>query len=335
VRQTLGRLPGVVAVARTAFAPGLLLSRSVPDGVDVLVKGLEVPSGLRTTRLLASIPDLASRLGKPGPNGEVPTLLGSGLAEKLGAKVGVTVVLETATLTLSRGISPPKRTALLVAAIVETGFSEVDDGWAVVPLESFEAFAPPDARHGLWELKLSHPSESEATVFAARRALGPVPMVLDWKALNGDLFEALLVQQTLLFVALVLIVAVAAGTVVSTLTVLLASKTRDVGVLSAVGATPRTIARTFRTTGLLLGGAGILLGTVAGVVICAILTAFRLVRFPPEIAKVYYLSWMPFRPELLHVVAIAGAGLLLVLLATLLPSRRAARLDPSAALRYE
>jgi len=69
--------------------------------------------------------------------------------------------------------------------------------------------------------------------------------------------------------------------------------------------------------------------------VCFLLTVFRVVRFPPEIAKVYYLTWMPFRPEPLHVLGILGVGLLLILGASLLPARRAARMNPSEALRYE
>src|SRR5664280_2811051 len=102
---------------------------------------------------------------------------------------------------------------------------------------------------------------SAATVSAdARKLLGEGATVLDWKVLNRDLFEALAVQQTLLFIVLTLIVAVAAGTVVSSLVVLLAEKTREVGVLAALGAPPSLVARTFRLSGLLLGGTGLALG---------------------------------------------------------------------------
>jgi len=335
-RALLAKLPGVTAVARTAFAPGLLLSPSVPAGTDTVVKAIELPDGLLTTRLLATVPDLATRMAVPeDAAAPVPALLGAGLARRLGAAVGTRIVLETASASLARGLSPPRRTPLAVVSIVETGFSEVDDGWTVVSLAALERFAPPDARRGLLELKVARPSRSEEVVAAARAALGPGPMVLDWKVLNGDLFQALAVQQTLLFVVLMLIVFVAAGTVVSSLVVLLAEKTRDVGVLSGLGATPRQIAATFRAAGLLLGGAGLLIGIGSGLVICFFLTAFRVVRFPPEIARVYFLSWMPFRPEPLHVLAIFGVGLLLVLLAAALPARRAGRLAPADALRYE
>ncbi|HSB35540.1 MAG TPA: FtsX-like permease family protein [Thermoanaerobaculia bacterium] len=335
LRPRLAGLPGVTHVAETAFAPAIVVSSAAPRGTDALVKALDLPGGERTTPLLSRVPDLVRRLGTRGADGRPAVLLGAGLAKRVGAGEGSPVVLETSTLALGKGLSPPRRTPMTVAAVVETGFSEVDDNWAVMALPEFERIAPPDARAGIWELKLARPSESDRTVEAARSLLGASATVLDWKAMNRDLFTALAIQQTLLFVVLTLIVAVAAGTVVSSLVVLLAEKTRDVGVLAALGAPPAVIHRTFRLAGLLLGGAGLLLGIGFGVAVCAVLTAFRLVRFPPEIAKVYYLSWMPFRPEPLHLLAVLGIGLLLVLLASHLPARRAARLNTAEALRYE
>jgi len=334
-RTQLRALPNVTAVARTAFAPALILSSRAPDGVDALVKALELPDGLETTRLLGAVPGLAKSFADLEEKGKTPVLLGAGLARTLGASKGTTIILETSSAALAAGLTVPARTPLVVAAVVETGFSEVDDGWAVVPLPVFERLAPPGARQGVWEMKLRRPADSGETVAAARKLLGENATVLDWKILNRDLFEALAVQQTLLFVVLTLIVAVAAGTVVSSLVVLLAEKTREVGVLAALGAPPALVTRAFRLSGMLLGGAGLALGVLFGLLVCFLLTAFRAVRFPPEIAKVYYLSWMPFRPEPLHVLGILAIGFLLVLAASALPARRAARMDPADALRYE
>lgn len=333
-RRKLSALPGVTAVAPTAFAQGLLLSTGVPSGVDALLKAVDIPAGLATTRLFGAVPGLAGKFAAR-PDGASPVLLGCGLASRLGAKEGDGVVLETATVSLARGLVPPRRTPLVVAAIVETGFSEVDDGWAVLPMDAFQAISPPDAREGLWELKLARSLDSDATVDAARTSFGPEATVMDWKALNRDLFAALAVQQTLLFVVLVLIVAVACGTVVSSIVVMVAAKTRDVGVLAALGAPPALVTGTFRRAGLLVGGAGVVFGTLFGLVVCAVLTATRAIRFPPEIAKVYYISWMPFRPEPLHVLGIVAAGLLLVSAAAYLPARRASLLSAAEALRYE
>jgi lipoprotein-releasing system permease protein len=332
VRAPLSAVPGVAAVSRTAFASGLLLSPS-GGGVDAVVKGIELPNGLLTTRLLGGIPGLSRAFAQAGEG--VPALLGAGLATRLGAGTGAHLVLETASASLARGLAAPRRAVLRVVAIAETGFSEVDDGWVVLPLAAFDRVAPPDARQGIWELRLEHPSRTDEVAAAVSARLGPGASVIDWKVFNKDLFQALLLQQTLLFIGLALIVAVAAGTIVSTLVVLLAEKTRDVGVLLSIGGGPRLVGRTFRRAGLLLGGSGLVAGTLFGVLVCQLLTRFRLVRFPPEIAKVYYLSWMPFRPSPAAVGAILVVGTLLVLLASLLPARRAARLSPADALRYE
>lgn len=333
-RASLAKVPGVSAVAKTAFAPALVLGSKVPAGVDAVVKGLDLPSGLATTRLLGRDPGLAARMAAAA-GGRVPVLLGSGLAARLGAAEGGVLVLETASVSLARGLAPPRRTPLVVAGIVTTGFTEVDEGWAVVPITAFPRLAPPDVRSGVFELKLADPANPEPVVAAVREAIGPAATVLDWRALNGDLFRALLVQQTLLFVALALIVAVAAGTVVSSVVVLVAAKTREIGVLAAIGAGPRTVSRTFRLAGTGIGAAGVLLGTGLGVLLCALLTATKAVRFPAEIARVYYVSWMPFRPEPRDVLVIAVTGFLLVLAAAALPARRAARIAPAEALRYE
>lgn len=337
VKRRLAPVPGVTAVAETAFAPGLVLSAKVPSGLDVLVKALDVPAGLSTTRLLGRVGrEAIERLAAaPAADGPSPVLLGSALATRLGVGAGETVVLETASPALASGVAPPRRTPLLVAALLETGFSEVDDGWIVAPLTSFPRFAPPDARVGVFEMKLERPGDSDRVVEGAREALGPAATVFDWKTMNRDLFQTLLVQQVLLFVALALIVAVAAGTVVSAVVVLVTAKTRDAGLLAALGGPPKLLVRTFRTAGLVLGASGIGLGVAFGLAVSWALTTFRVVRFPSEIAKVYYIGWMPFRPEPLHVAAVVGVGLLLVFFASLLPARRAARLAPAEALRYE
>ena len=335
-RRALEALPNVAAVARTGFAPALVLSAAAPQGADALVKALDLPAGLATTRLLGRVPGVEAAFASLRAKGETPVLLGVGPRAAARRHGRLARRPRDRVPRRCRRASRRRRgRALTVAAVVETGFSEVDDTWSVLALRDFDRIAPPDARVGVLEVKLERSSGSTETVASARALLGPGATVLDWKVLNRDLFQALAVQQTLLFVVLTLIVAVAAGTVVSSLVVLLAEKTRDVGVLAALGAPPRIIARTFRLSGLILGGGGLVLGVLFGLLVCAFLTTFHVVRFPPEIAKVYYLAWMPFRPEPLHVAGILGVGLLLVLAASALPARRAARLNPSDALRYE
>ena len=161
-------------VARTAFAPALLLSPRAPEGVDALVKALELPDGLDDHASPGrACPTSRGRSRDLEAKGATPVLLGAGLAKRLGARAGEHDRPRDLVRGARGAASPsPARTPLTVAAVVETGFSEVDDGWAVVPLAVFERLAPPGARQGVWEMKLARPSASDETVAAARKLLG-------------------------------------------------------------------------------------------------------------------------------------------------------------------
>jgi lipoprotein-releasing system permease protein len=112
-------------------------------------------------------------------------------------------------------------------------------------------------------------------------------------------------------------------------------KKRDIGVLSALGAPPRLASAAFLRLGMLLGGSGVALGLAAGTVVCAVLTRFRLVRFPPDVAEIYFVSFVPFEVRLRDVATIAAFSLAVILLAAWFPARRAARIEVAEALRYE
>ena len=262
-------------------------------------------------------------------------LLGAGLARRLGVTAGSRVVLETASPALSAGVASPARTALTVAAVVETGFSEVDDTWSVLALSRLRPHRSPGCARGRPRGEAERSSGSTETVASARALLGPGATVLDWKVLNRDLFQALAVQQTLLFVVLTLIVAVAAGTVVSSLVVLLAEKTRDVGVLSALGAPPRVIARTFRLSGLILGGGGLVLGVLFGLLVCAFLTTFHIVRFRPRSRRCTTSRGCRSVPSRCTSSGSSASGSSSCSSRPRSRARRAERMNASEALRYE
>jgi lipoprotein-releasing system permease protein len=165
--------------------------------------------------------------------------------------------------------------------------------------------------------------------------LGPGFHVIDWKELNRELFAALALQQMALFLLLGLIVLVATFNVASTLVVLVRERRRDLSVLAALGLAPRELTRAVLAAGTLLGAAGCALGLGAGLLICFLLTRFEVIRFAPEVAEIYFLSAVPFRPAAGDVAAIAALALGLTLLSSWLPARRAARLAPADGLRYE
>jgi lipoprotein-releasing system permease protein len=123
--------------------------------------------------------------------------------------------------------------------------------------------------------------------------------------------------------------------VASSLVVLVRERMRDIGVLSAIGLVPRQIQAVFLFFGVTLGLLGTTLGVVLGATVSWVLSRFEVIRFGPEVAAIYFLSSVPFRVELLDVLAVVGFTLGVMVLACWLPSLRAGRVRPATALRYE
>jgi len=138
-----------------------------------------------------------------------------------------------------------------------------------------------------------------------------------------------------LFIVIGLIVFVSTFNIVSTLIMTVHEKRREVGILTSMGARQLMISRIFLWYGTMVGIVGTVTGVILGVVICWIITRFQLVSFPPEIAEVYFVSSIPFVTRGIDIAIIAAFSIVVSFLATIIPSLRAAGLNPIAALRRE
>jgi len=123
--------------------------------------------------------------------------------------------------------------------------------------------------------------------------------------------------------------------IVSTLIMTVHEKRKEIGILTSMGAEPRMITRIFLWYGAMVGFVGTATGVILGVLVCFLITRFRLVSFPPDIAEVYFVSSIPFITRGVDLSVIAAFSLLVSFLATIVPSLRAARLNPVDALRHE
>ncbi|HLX07601.1 MAG TPA: FtsX-like permease family protein [Thermoanaerobaculia bacterium] len=320
----LRRIPGVLQVGRVAYGQGSLAGPGRPDGVEVVLRGVEAGGG----QLAATAADLAlSPQGIPG------VAMGSDLAARLAVRPGA--VLRLVVLGFAGGTPRFRFQSVQLRRTFTTGFAEFDRSWVLLERSRVEALMGLAGGADLLELAVVDPGAAPRIADAAARVLAPSYAVTDWQQLNRELFTALRVQQAALFVVLGLIVLVSTFNVASTLVVLVRERLRDIGVLGALGLAPARLRLVFLTYGAILGSLGTLLGVAVGSAAAWTLTTYRLIRFDSDVAAIYFVSFVPFRVAGRDLAAVVGFALGVTLLACCVPAWRAARLDPSAALRYE
>jgi lipoprotein-releasing system permease protein len=317
---TLAGVPGVAGVEPVAYLTGVIAA----DGreVEVTVRGGRAGNGP------FAAPDEAFERGADGAWG---ALVGAELAERLGVAEGAPLRLTV--LAFDHGAPRFAFRTLRVRGTFSSGFSEFDRGWLAV--DRAAVAGAPGTAAAIWELSVADPLAARGIAEKVRERLGDGYLVLDWRDLNRELFAALELQQRALFVLLGLIVLVATFNVASTLVVLVRERRRDFGVLAAVGLAPARLGRAFLLVGLALGGAGAAIGLAVAAVTAEVVTRFELLRFDPGMAEIYFLSSVPLRLGAADALAIGALALGVSLASSWLPARRAARIDPAAALRFE
>ncbi len=165
-----------------------------------------------------------------------------------------------------------------------------------------------------------------------QQALGYPYWVRDWMSMNRNLLSALKLEKLTMFVIVALIVVVACFNIVASLIMLVMEKTKDIGILKAIGATNKAIKRIFTIEGLIIGVSGTFLGGSLGVGLCYLLKKYNFISLPRDI---YYLDGLPVEMRWMDSLAIISCALIVSLLAAIYPARQAARLTPAETLRYE
>ncbi len=266
--------------------------------------------------------------------------IGAKLAEQLSVRIGDTISILTAKGSQTPFGIAPRIKSYPVVAIFQIGVSEFDGIFVYMPFEEAQAFFNKDEEATVIEAFVDDPDNMDVIRGRIEDVVGRPMIMTDWRQRNKSFFDALKVERTVMFFILTLIVLVAALNIISGLTMLVKDKGRDIAILRTMGATQGAVMRVFLITGAAIGISGTVAGFLLGLLVAHNLEpirqfinkAFGLNVFDPNF---YFLSRLPSVVVFSDVAAVVMLSLGLSLFATIFPSRRAAKLDPVEALRYE
>lgn len=329
------RVPGV-----TAAAPFVITQGGISAGHDyaegVVVFGIDPDTGKRAVTSLASHltrGDLHFRTTRPDV--EAGIALGNRLAAKLSAYPGdvVTLVAFAGTkFNPSAGAYIPRYHRFEVTGLFDTGMFEYDNSYVLLDRTVAQRFAALDTAVTGIEVRLADPWAAQTIGAELENRLGYPHRVVDWQSQNASLFSALKLEKFGMGFIVFFICIVAAFNVVGMLTMVVRDKTREIGILLAMGLHRGGVRRVFLLQGVLIGLVGTVIGATLGLVIGSVIDRGELIHIDPSI---YFIDHLPVHTQPEDAVLVVIASLVIATLAPLYPSLQAARLDPVTAIRSE
>jgi len=272
--------------------------------------------------------------------GDFGIVIGAELAYALRAFVGDKITLIAPQGMVTPAAVLPRMKQFTVVGIFEVGMYEYDSGLALLHLEDAQKLYLMDAHVSGVRLKLDDLFAAPRVVRELAAGFGQEMRVSDWTRMHANFFRAVQIEKNMMFLILLLIVAVAAFNIVSTLVMTVTDKRADIAILRTLGASPGSILAIFVIQGTLIGVIGLVLGIAGGVALALNVETVvpfleRLLGFQFLAKDVYYISDLPSDLQWPDVWTVAVTSFCLTVLATLYPSWRAARTNPAEALRYE
>ncbi|HEX9961082.1 MAG TPA: ABC transporter permease [Pyrinomonadaceae bacterium] len=254
--------------------------------------------------------------------------IGAELAEKTGLAVG-----DEAEIIFPNGDFAPKNSRVSVGEIFRTGLYDYDSTWIRVSFEDFaELGGKPDFAPTVLSVSLGDIYAADKTAGEIQRNSGADFKAIGWQEANRPIFAALSLERKFSLAIISLIIFIAVLNITTTLALLVNERRLDIAILRTCGAQTRSLIMIFLLEGLFLGIAGIISGSLLGLLLCLAGNRFRIINLPSD---VYSLSYIPLQPQISDVLLIAAIAFALALAATVYPAFRAARVKPLENLRNQ
>ena len=328
--ERLRQIPHVVGAAPAILGQGLVFVSG--ETLPIQIKGVDPVLEPQVTDIRQALQSGTIEGLGPAPEGKPDgILLGKDLASKLRVSVGDEVSLLTPQGTLSPMGMLPRPRRLRVAGIFSLGLLEFDSTYGYVSLDVAKRLLGKDRVDHI-QLRVDDIYDAPRVADSILATLGSQYLKQDWREMNRSLFSALWLEKIAVSLAIGLIVMVAALNIITSLILLVMEKQRDIAILKTMGASGRSVTIVFVLQGLIVGLVGTAVGGTAGYVLCRVFDRYQLIRVPMD---VYQVSHLPFTVLPTDMALVIVSAVLVCFLATIYPSRQAARLDPAQALRYE
>jgi len=321
-------VPGVVAAAPAIYSKAIITGS---NDTFLTLKAIDPAMEARVTEVASALTGGSLEALATTSEDALPGIvIGHDLAGAIGAFVGDQVSLLTTQGTLTpMGIAPRQRRFRVVGTF-RLGLIEFDSAYGFVSLETAARLGQPDVDH--LELRVSDILSAPEVADRITSTLGSDYVTQDWTDMNRSLYSALYLEKIAMGIGIGLIVGVAALNIVASLILLVMEKTRDIAILKTMGASSRSVMLIFLIQGLVIGTIGTVVGASLGAAIAELLDRYRVISIPGD---VYQVSYLPFHVLPWDLFLVVVGAVVVCFLATLYPSRQAAKLDPAQALRYE
>lgn len=343
--ERAGATPGVSAASATIYAQVLLSANGRQE--YAVLKGVDLSSPREANEVFSTVitGDPGRLKSAPAPTdqnveGSVEEaalegiIVGKQLAQTMGLQVDDVVTAISALPRLTpAGLQPrPRYTRFRVAGVFSSGLYEYDAKWAYISLPAAQKVKGSGDAAEVIQMKVTDIDAVKEIAGRVRAIAGPGFMTNDWRELNRTLYATLKLQHLVVYIFFALLIAIAALNIITTLTMMVIEKNRDIAILRAQGSTTGSIRGIFMLQGLVIGLIGAASGLLLGLGLSWIANHYQLISIP---AEVYSVSHITLKIKWADCATVATMAVVICLLATIYPARTAARLMPVEALRHE